>query len=171
MRLTKIAAMAVLALGLLSGCAASKMQFHPIEGRSIPQIVRLKMINNTDPRLQDGMQDGSISSTAINFDVFRAKVMQSTNMRFVEANEDAKIYISQGELVQKQRLWGLFGSYFEMQCSMRIVEPKSGRIIYIVTGTLVGPHGIALGDEMNRLFVQQVIPVLEGNVNAPVAMR
>ena len=150
----KVHLLAIVVL-LLSGCAASVAQFNPIEQRSIPKVVRLKM-NST---LMDNSADATRSS-AINFEMFRAKVMNTTSIRFVEANEDASITISFGPVQQKATL-AYFDKHTEQRFTMRITE-GTGRVIYIVTGSLVGRVEGELASELNRIFVNVVIPVLQG---------
>jgi hypothetical protein len=50
----------------------------------------------------------------------------------------------------------------EQRVTMRVTE-GSGRVIYIVTATLVGHYEGELASELNRVFVDHVIPVLQGS--------
>ncbi len=44
---------------------------------------------------------------------------------------------------------------------MRVTE-NAGRIIYVADGILVGQSSYEQALEMNRMFVEKVIPVLQG---------
>lgn len=143
------------AAALLGGCASTASQFNPIESRTVPKIIRLKMNAN----LQETGADATRSS-AINLEMFRAKVMNTTPIRFVEANEDAEIDVSFGPVALKAML-GFLDKHVEQRFTMRITE-GSGRVIYIVTGELVGRYEGEIASELNRVFVDVVIPVLQG---------
>ena len=73
---------------------------------------------------------------------------------------DATIQISFGNNTQKAFLY-YFDKHWEQYYTMRITE-NSGRIIYVTDGILVGQSSYEQALEMNRLFVQKVIPVLQG---------
>jgi len=144
----------------LTGCAASTIQFAPIEQRSFDKVVRLRL-NSSDIR-----ERGASNSAAINLDVFRANVMSTTPIRFVTQRPDAIVDVSFGEQkVEKDLL--VFNTHLAVQYSMRVIEPSSGKVIYIVSGRLIGHDEIELGEELKKLFVTSVLPVLNQGA-APV---
>lgn len=149
---------------LTTGCFSSKAYFNPIETRTTKNIVKLKMHSTL-------VEQGShlTSSAGLNLDTFRANVMNSSSIRFVEANEDASLYISYTPVTEIPFSWINFfvGTKVEQGYTVRITE-NTGKVIYIVAGRVTAPikNQTQLAYEMNRIFVQRVIPVLEGQ--APV---
>lgn len=154
---TRNLGLALSAVTLLGGCASSTMSFHPIEPRSAGAISRIYV--DQDLGAVGSGKDATIHG-GINLDVFRAKVMSSTNVRFVESNADATIQISFGNNTKKAILF-YFDEHWEQYYTMRITE-NSGRIIYVTDGVLVGKNVYEQALEMNRLFVEKVLPVLQG---------
>lgn len=142
---------------LLGGCASSSLSFHPIEARSTGSITKIYVDQALGADSED--KDATVNG-GINLDVFRAKIMSSTNIRFVEGNADAEIQISFGENTKHAILW-YFDEHWEQYYTMRVTE-NSGRIIYVADGILVGQSSYEQALEMNRMFVEKVIPVLQG---------
>ena len=157
--------LAVCGVLLLGGCASSTMSFHPIEPRSTASIKKIH-VDQALGAVSEG-KDATING-GINLDVFRAQVMKATGIRFVEGNSDASIQISFGNNTKKALLW-YFDEHWEQYYTMRITE-NSGRIIYVTDGILVGKTEYEQALEMNRMFVEKVIPVLQGKT-ASVDLR
>lgn len=151
----RLVALIIAAAALLSGCAVTTSQFHSIEARTMPKIIRLKLYANLTETGPEATR-----SSGINLEIFRAKVMNTTGIRFVEANEDASVDVSFGPMSMHAML-GYFDRHIEQRCTMRVTE-GSGRVIYIVTTTLVGHYDGELASELNHVFVDKVIPVLQG---------
>lgn len=144
---------------LLSGCASSNMSFHPIEPRTTASIVKVRVESHDALGVVSKGKDATYNG-GINLDVFRAKVMSETGVRFVVGGEDASIQISFGNNTYHTFL-GMFDKHWEQYYTMRITE-NSGRIIYVTDGILVGQDEGQQALELNRLFVEQVIPALQG---------
>lgn len=161
---SKLFSFALAGAGLV-GCASSTMSFHPIEPRATAKIDKI-YVNQELGSVSDG-KDATING-GINLDVFRAQVMKETGIRFVEGNADAVIQISFGNNVQKALLY-YFDEHWEQYYTMRITE-NSGRIIYVTDGILVGKTQYEQALEMNRMFVEKVIPVLQGK-SASIDLR
>ncbi len=140
---------------LMTGCLSSTAVFNPIETRTTQRIVKLKMHTNLSETGSDATR-----SSGINLDIFRAKVMNSTSIRFVEGNEDASLFISFTPVT----LEGLPGLKKLVQGYTIRVTENTGRVIYIVSGRVVADqkHPDQLAVEMNEIFINKVIPVLEG---------
>lgn len=147
------------ALLLSTGCASSNMTFHPIEPRTTGSIQKVRVASHDTLGVVSKGDDATYNGS-INLDVFRAKVMNDTGIRFVVSGEDATIQISFGNNTYKTFL-GLFDKHWEQYYTMRITE-NSGRIIYVTEGVLVGQDEGEQALELNRLFVEQVIPALQG---------
>jgi hypothetical protein len=139
---------------LMTGCMSSTAVFNPIETRTTQRIVKLKMLANLSETGADATR-----SAGINLDIFRAKVMNTTTIRFVEGNEDASLFIS----FTPATLEGLIFKDIVQGYTIRVTE-NTGKVIYIVAGRLVAPakHPDQLAVEMNNIFINRVIPVLEG---------
>ncbi len=139
---------------LMTGCMSSTAVFNPIETRTTQRIVKLKMKTDLAETGSDATNSGGI-----NLDIFRAKVMNTTTIRFVEANEDASLFIS----FTPATLEGLVFKSIVQGYTIRVTE-NTGKVIYIVAGRLVAPvkHPDQLAVEMNNIFIEKVIPVLEG---------
>lgn len=139
---------------LMTGCLSSTAVFNPIETRTTQRIVKLKMHTNLAEEGSDATR-----SAGINLDIFRAKVMNTTGIRFVEGNEDASLFISFTAVT----LDGLIFKDLVQGYTIRVTE-NTGKVIYIVAGRLVAPakHPDQLAVEMNKIFIEKVIPVLEG---------
>jgi hypothetical protein len=150
-------ALTLASASLLGGCASSNMNFHPIEPRATASISKIYV--NQDLGAVGQGKDATING-GINLDVFRAQIMSSTGIRFVESSADATIQISFGNNTQKAFLY-YFDKHWEQYYTMRITE-NSGRIIYVTDGILVGQSSYEQALEMNRMFVEKVIPVLQG---------
>lgn len=133
------------------------MSFHPIEPRATASISKIN-VNQDLGAISEG-KDATING-GINLDVFRAQVMKSTGIRFVESGADATIQISFGNNTKKAFLY-YFDEHWEQYYTMRVTE-NSGRIIYVTDGILVGQTVYQQALEMNRMFVEKVIPVLQG---------
>ena len=142
------------AAALMTGCLSTTAVFNPIEARTTPRIVKLKMHTNLSETGADATR-----SAGINLDIFRARVMNSTSIRFVEGNEDASLYISFTPVL----VTGLIFKDAVQGYTIRVTE-NTGKVIYIVAGQLVAPakHPDQLAVEMNNVFINKVIPVLEG---------
>ena len=147
----------------LPACASSTMSFHTIEPRTTASITKVRVASTYQPGAVSDDKDATYNG-GINLDVFRAKVMSQTGVRFVVAGEDATIQISFGNNTHHAFL-GYFDQHWEQYYTMRITE-NSGRIIYITDGILVGQTEGDQALEMNRLFVEQVIPALHGKAVA-----
>ena len=139
---------------LMTGCLSSTAVFNPIETRTTQRIVKLKMHTNLAETGSDATR-----SAGINLDIFRARVMNSTSIRFVEGNEDASLFIS----FTAATVEGLIFKDIVQGYTIRVTE-NTGKVIYIVAGRLVAPikHPDQLAVEMNNIFINKVIPVLEG---------
>lgn len=139
---------------LMTGCMSSTAVFNPIEQRTTPRIVKLKMHTTLTETGPDATR-----SSGINMDIFRAKVMNTTTIRFVEGNEDASMFIS----FTPATIEGLIFKDIVQGYTIRVTE-NTGKVIYIVAGRLVAPikHPDQLAVEMNRIFLERVVPVLEG---------
>ncbi len=147
-------------VSLLSACSSSTMAFHTIEPRATASIVKVRVESTAyQPGVASKDQDATYNG-GINLDVFRAKVMSQTGIRFVTSREDATIQISFGNNTYHAILY-YFDNHWEQYYTMRITE-NSGRIIYVTDGILVGQNEGEQALEMNRLFVSQVIPALQG---------
>ena len=138
------------------GCASTSSTFHTIESRATQKIIKLQLNAN----LSDS-GPANEQSSRINLEMFRAKIMNTTSIRFVEANADAAVSVAFGPATFNAFL-GYFDPHTEQRYTMRITE-NSGRVIYIVSGSLIGRYEGDLASELRRVFVEQVIPVLEGN--------
>jgi hypothetical protein len=152
----RLPALFVVTAALLGGCASTSSQFNTIEARTVPKIIRLKLYANLTETGPEATR-----SSGINLEMFRAKVMNTTGIRFVEANEDASVDVSFGPSSLHAML-GFIDKHVEQRVTMRVTE-GSGRVIYIVTATLVGHYEGELASELNRVFVDHVIPVLQGS--------
>ena len=142
----------------LTGCISTSAYFNPIESRTTKNIVKLKMHTTLSETGPDATR-----SAGINLDIFRAKVMNSTSIRFVEGNEDASLFIS----FTPATIEGLIFKDIVQGYTIRITE-NTGKVIYIVAGRIVAPvkHPDQLAVEMNTVFLKRVVPVLEGQ--API---
>lgn len=158
----RIPALIIATAALLGGCASTHSQFHAIEARTVPKVVRLKLYANLTETGPEATR-----SSGINLEMFRAKVMNTTGIRFVESGEDASVDVSFGP-TSLHAMLGFIDKHIEQRCTMRVTE-GSGRVIYIVTATLVGHYEGELASELNRVFVEHVIPVLQGNPPAEKA--